>query len=144
MLRSILGGIAGYIVMVVAVFVLFTVLWMALGADGAFQPGSYQVSMTWIAGTFVLAFIAAVAGGYSAALVGKGMTAVKITCGIVLVLGVLTIIATAVTPAATEARAAGVPMMEAIGKAQTPLWVAIINPVIGIVGALIGGRLRKA
>jgi len=144
MLRSILGGIAGYVVMFILIFVMFTALYLALGADRAFTPGTYQVSVLWIAASTVLGIIAAVGGGYVASLVGKGMTAVKVLAGIILVLGVITVAMVAMAPAPADARTASVPNMEAMTKAQTPVWLAILNPIIGIVGAMIGGRMRKA
>jgi Mn2+/Fe2+ NRAMP family transporter len=72
------------------------------------------------------------------------MTAVKVLAGIILVLGVITVAMVAMAPAPADARTANVPNMEAMTKAQTPVWLAILNPIIGIVGAMIGGRMRKA
>jgi ABC-type antimicrobial peptide transport system permease subunit len=143
MLRPILGAIVGYIALFVFIFVTFSATYVAMGADRAFNPDSYQVSTAWIAVSSVLGLIGAVIGGYVASLVGKGMNAVKILAGIILLMGVLTIAMTAMTPAPTAPRTADVPNLEAMSKAQTPLWVAAINPLIGIAGALIGGRLRK-
>jgi len=144
MLRSILGGIAGYIVMFVFIFTTFTALFLALGVDATFAPGTYDVSMTWIAISTVLGTVAAIVGGYLAAVIGKGFTAVKILAGIILVMGVLTIAMMLMTPPPAGARIAGeVANLEAMTKAQTPIWTAILNPIIGIIGAVIGGRLRK-
>ena len=143
MLRQILGGIAGYIAMFVFIFATFTVLYLVLGADGAFQAGTYNVSMMWVALSTILGLIAAIVGGYVAAALGKSGTAVKITAGIVLVMGIITIAVIIGSPGAVEARAADVSNLEAMGKAQTPLWVSVINLVVGIVGVFIGGRLRK-
>ena len=97
MLRSILGGIAGYVVMFILIFVMFTALYLGLGADRAFTPGTYQVSVLWIAVSTVLGTIAAIAGGYIAALAGKGMTAVKVLAGIILVMGLITVAMVAMT-----------------------------------------------
>lgn len=143
MLRSILGGIAGYIVMFIFVFATFTAAYLALGTDRAFAQGTYQVSWLWILVSTVLGTIGAIIGGYVAALAGKGSTAVKVLAGIILVMGILTIAMAAMAPALTDARGADVPNMEAMTKAQTPLWIAVINPIIGILGAMIGGRMRK-
>lgn len=143
MLRSIVGGIAGYIVMFVLIFAMFTALYLSLGADRAFAPGSYQVSMMWIAVSSLLGFAAAVVGGYVAALAGKGRMAVNVLVIIILLMSIVTIAMVMGAPAA-EVRSTDVPNLEAMSKAQTPLWVAILNPVLGIVGALIGGRLRKS
>lgn len=141
--RKILGGILGYVVMFVVVFTTFTIAYLAMGSDTAFLPGTYEVSMTWILVSSILGLVAAVVGGYVAGRVG-GKGAVKVTAGIVLVLGLLLAIATALFSKPTEIRPADVPNMEAMSKAQTPVWVAFLNPVIGIVGVLIGGSLRKS
>ena len=143
MVRSILGAIAGYVVMVFFIFLTFSAAYLAMGADRAFSPGGYDVSMVWIIVSFVLAFIAAVVGGYVAALIGKSAIAVKILAGIVLVLGLLTAVMVAVSPKPADVRAADTPNMEAMTKAQTPLWVAILNPLVGIAGVLVGGNLRR-
>jgi hypothetical protein len=143
MLRSILGAIAGYVIMFFSIFLLFSAAYLALGADGAFVPGQYDVSMTWVIVSFVLGFLAALVAGYSAAVIGKGMTAVKILAGIVLVLGIVSAIAISLSPRSEGTRTADVPNLEAMSKAQTPLWVALINPLIGIAGVLVGGGLRK-
>lgn len=143
MLRSILGAIAGYVVMFIFIFVTFSGLFFVLGTERTFNPGNYQVSMLWVVISTVLGLIAAVAGGYVASMAGKGFTAVKILAGIILVMGALTAAMVAFTPAPTESRTTDVANMEAMTKAQTPLWIAILNPIIGIVGAVVGGRMRK-
>jgi uncharacterized membrane protein YeaQ/YmgE (transglycosylase-associated protein family) len=143
MLRSILGGIAGYVVTFIFVFTTFTAAYFALGTEGTFQPGSYQVSTSWIAASSVLGLVGAIVGGFVASVVGKGTTAVNVLAVIIFVMGGLTVLAVSMSPASTEPRGADVPNMEAMSKAKTPLWVAVLNPLIGIAGAMIGGRLRK-
>lgn len=141
--RNILGAILGYVVMFVFIFATFSAAYLAMGADMAFTPGGYDVSMTWIGISAILGFIGAIVAGYVAKLIGKSAGAVKILAGIVLVLGILMAIMIAVSPKPSEARSADTPNMEAMSKAQTPLWVAAINPIIGFAGVLIGGSLRK-
>ena len=143
MLRSILGAIAGYVLLFIVTFATFTIAYLVMGAETAFSPGGYDVSITWIAVSTVLGFIAAVVGGYVASIVGRGGTAVKILAGIILVLGLMMAAMVAVSPRPTEERAADTPNMEAMAKAQTPLWIAILNPLIGIAGVLVGGSLHR-
>lgn len=144
MLRSILGGIVGYIALFIFVFATFSITYLALGTERAFEPGSYQVSMLWIAISTVLGFAGAVVGGYVASLVGRGSGGVMALTVILLLMGIVTIAMIMSSPAADAIRNADVPNLEAMGKAQTPLWVAILNPIIGIIGIQIGGRLRKS
>ena len=89
------------------------------------------------------------AGGEPIRLVQTGLVVnallavVKILAGIVLVLGIVSAVAVSMSPKPEGTRTADVPNLEAMSKAQTPLWVALINPLIGIAGVLVGGGLRK-
>ena len=141
MLRKILGAIAGYIVIFIIIFVTFSGAYLTMGADKAFEPGTYDVTMTWIGVSFVLGFIASVIGGFVAALIGnKG--AVRILAGIVLVMGVLTLVMVSMSPKPGP-RTPSVSNFEAMAQAQQPLWLCIANPILGIIGVMVGGSLRK-
>lgn len=141
MVRKILGGIAAYIVLFILIFATFTGVYLALGADKAFQAGTYDVTMLWIIISLVLGTICSVIAGYVAAMIGsKG--AVKVLAGIVLVMGILTIIAVSVSPKPGP-RTPSVSNMEAMSQAQQPPWLCVLNPIIGIAGVMIGGGLRK-
>jgi hypothetical protein len=142
--RSILGGIVGYVVLFIVMFVTCTTLYLAIGTDRAFQPGSYQVSMLWIVGSTVMSVIASLIGGYVASLVGKGQTAVAVLVIIILVMGAIAAAMVMFAPETAGSRAADVPNMEAMTKAQTPLWIAVLSPIIAAVSAVVGGRLGKA
>ena len=139
------GAVAGYVVMFVAVFVLMTAGWMALGAGGSFEPGSWETSAAWIAVTLVVDVLAALGGGYVAMLIAKRPLGPQMLAGLVIVLGFLMSIPmfTADT-SALGPRPDAVTMMDAMSKAQQPLWLVIANPLLGAVFALVGGRLRKA
>ena len=63
MWRAILSVIAGYLAMFLFVFVSFSAAYLTMGTEGAFQPGSYEVSGLWLAVSFVLSLGAAVGGG---------------------------------------------------------------------------------
>ena len=143
--KAIGGAIAGYLVMFVAVFVLMTVGWMALGAGGSFKPGSWETSTAWIAVTLVVDILAALGGGYVAMLIAKRSLGPQMLAGLVVVLGFLMSIPmfTADT-SALGARPDVVTMMDAMSKAQQPLWLVVANPILGAVFALVGGKLRKA
>ncbi|QQS40285.1 MAG: hypothetical protein IPM63_13080 [Acidobacteriota bacterium] len=142
MLWKILGVIIGYVVMVAFIFMTFSAFYLAIGADMAYEPGSYQVSMLWIAVSTVLGFIAALIGGYVCKRLSGSSGTVKVFAGIVLILGIIIGIYQAVSPQpAQEARTAEVSNTEAMQKSQMPLWVAFMNPLIGAVGIVIGGGL---
>jgi len=143
MLRAIGAVLAGYAVMFVLVFVTFSGLYLAFGADGAFEPGTYDVSTLWLASSTVLNIVAALAGGLTCALIARGGRAPVALALFVLVLGLLMAIPVLQAPVASEPRSAEVPNMEAMMNARTPVWVALLTPVIGAVGVLAGAALRR-
>jgi hypothetical protein len=61
---------------------------------------------------------------------------------LVLVLGLAFAIPVLQQAPVTEPRTASVGNMEAMGKARQPPWAALLNPVIGVIGVLVGGRRR--
>jgi hypothetical protein len=142
--KNLLAIIAGYLAMMALVFGLMTLGWKLVGADGAFAPGSFQTTGLWIAITLVSAILAAVVGGRVAARLGQDGRAVVGLVALVLVLGIVFAIPvlTAAPELAAAVRPPDLPMMEAVKQAQQPAWVALLNPLIGAVGAWIGGRGR--
>ena len=140
MARGIIGVIVSYLVMMVIVFVTFSIVYLAMGADRAFKPGSYESSNVWLAVSFILGAIAAVIGGVFCRLIAQGMTAVWVLAGIVLVLGfAMAIPVLRADPADQPARTADVGNMEAMQKARMPKVASIVNPLIGALGVAIGG-----
>jgi hypothetical protein len=145
MAKVIGGAVAGYVVMFVLVLGLMTAGWMALGAGGSFRPGSWETSTAWVAVTLVVDVLAALGGGFVAMLIAKRPLGPQVLAGIVVVLGLLMAIPVfTADPAALGARPEVVTMMDAMSKAQQPIWLVIANPVLGAVFALVGGTLRKA
>lgn len=144
MFRHILGVVVGYVVMAAFVFLTFSALYMALGADGTFEPGTYQVSMTWIIASIALAFAGAVLGGYVAVVLGRSRTTPMILAAVIFVFGIvmaLPSLSEADTPAAV--RTGEVAMMDAMSNVKEPVWIAFLNPVIGVIGVIVGARMRK-
>jgi len=144
MARKILGVIVGYVVMALLVFLIFSVAYLAMGANHAFKPGTYDVSLRWTALSFVLSLIAAIVGGYTCALIARSTRAAQVLAGIVLVLGIIIAIP-AITGSDTRPniRPADVPNMQAMQNARTPAWVAVLNPIVGVVGVLVGAGIRQ-
>lgn len=144
MVRGIVGVIVGYIVMAAIVFLTFSLAYITMGAGNAFRPGSFDPSLPWIVISFFLAFIAALVGGYVCAAIAKTKRAPQILAGIVVVLGILVAIpALRSNDTRPNVRTGDVPNMEAMQKARTPGWVALMNPLIGAVGVMVGAGLRQ-
>jgi len=130
--------------MFVVVFASLTGGYLAMGAERAFKPGGYYVTVAWLALMFIVSIIAALVGGKVCALIGKNTKAVFALAGLVLVLGLLsTIPALTAQTGEPKPRTGSVSNSEAMMNAKQPAWVALMMPVIGVAGVLLGGR-RKA
>lgn len=141
--KAIAGIVVGYIFIIGFIMGTFTVLYSILGTEAAYKPGTYEVSMSWILPTFVLSFLAAVGGGFICQAIAKNLNVVTIFAGIILILGLALAVMQASTDRPIEPREGQVSNSEAMQKSIQPLWVAIANPIVGAVGILLGGRLRK-
>lgn len=141
--RLIGSVVLGYVVIVVVIFVGFTILWSILGPSGTFQPGTWAPSGAWAFTTIVLGLVAAAVGGAICARVSKEARGPKVLAVVVLILGFAFAIP-ALTGSAERApgpRPDQVTMTEAMQHAEQPIWVTLINPLIGALGVLIGGGL---
>lgn len=139
-----LGVVAGYALIAFIVMTLFTLAFKVLGPDGAFRPGSWDVSTTWIAIWFGVSLVAAVMGGLAAGVISRGELGPRILAGIIFVLGVATAVPEMTRPAGEVLpRPAVVSNEDAMRNAQQPPWMALSNPVLGVVGVLLGAALRR-
>jgi hypothetical protein len=146
MVRSVLGVIVGYIVMVILQIAAFMTIYTFMGPDWSFKPAAYEASTQWTAMQFVVALVTAAIAGLVCAIIAKGGKAPLVLAGVVLALGlVLGALSTSMRPADThEVRTGAVSNMEAMSKARHPMWVIFLGPVIGAVGVLIGGKLKRS
>ena len=145
MLRSALGVIVGYIVMFILQVVAFMTIYSLMGANWSFKPESYEASTRWTVMQFVVILVTTIIAGLICAIIARGGKAQLALAAVVLVLGLaLAAASTAFRPADThEVRTGNVPNMEAMSKARHPSWVMFLGPVIGAVGVLIGGKLKR-
>jgi hypothetical protein len=145
MLRAILAVIVSYILMFVLIFLAFTCVYAVLGADGSFKPGSFNSSNRWIAIAFAVNFVVAIIGGFICAAIARGGKAPIALAAVVFVLGLLLAVPSLMVPRANAVRAGGVaiPMFEAMQKAKEPPWVPFTFPIVGVIGVLIGGKLKR-
>jgi hypothetical protein len=142
MLRAILAVVFSYVLMFVLIFLAFTCVYFVLGAGGAFKPGSFAASNRWIAIAFGVNFVVAVIGGLICAAIAKGGKAPLALAAVVFVVGLLLSLPSLMVPKADEVRVGDVPMFEAMKKAKEPPWVPLTFPIVGVIGVLIGGKLK--
>ncbi len=94
--------------------------------------------------SFALGVGAAVLGGYVCAWIARTPMPPKVLAGVVLVIGLLSAVPVLLTAATSGGNAPGeVGNLDAMMKAKQPAWVAVANPFVGLVGVLIGTRLRR-
>jgi hypothetical protein len=143
--RAIVSVVIGYVVMFAAIFLAFSGLYLLLGQELSFKPGSYDPSVLWTLVSFALGVGAAILGGYVCARIAKTATPPKVLAGVVLVIGLLSavpVLMVSATP--TETRTGEVGNLDAMMKAKQPAWVAVANPFVGLAGVLLGARLRRS
>ncbi len=141
MLKTIAAVVVGYLVMVVVVFACLTSAYLAMGAERAFKPESYEVTVLWLVVWFFVSVGAALTGGRICGLIGKTRVAVISLAIVVLVLGSLSALPALKPPVGeSKPRTSGPSNLEAMMSAKQPNWVLFLTPIIGVVGVLAGGR----
>ena len=145
MARTIIGVIVGYVVMFVLVFATFTCVFLLMGTEWSFKPGSFEASNSWIAMSLVANLIIGIVGGLVCALIARGGKAPMVLAIVVFVLGMLLAIPSIMAhkQSAGEVRTGNVSQMEAMTKANEPVWVPFTFPFLGAIGVLIGGKLKR-
>jgi hypothetical protein len=143
MVRAIVSVIVGFLVCAFLVIASFALAQAMLGPDWLFRPNSFEPSKRWLLVSFVLSLLAAIVGGLLCGAMSKKRGAVQSLAIVFLVLGAATA-ATEYALAPTDAPPPRTPDMtfaEIAQQARQPLWVALVTPVIGAVGALVGGGI---
>src|SRR5437016_3926186 len=60
--RAIVSVVVGYVAMFAAIFLSFSALYLALGQETSFRPGTYEPSVLWTVVSFVLGGLSAILG----------------------------------------------------------------------------------
>jgi hypothetical protein len=144
MLKSIVGVIVGYLVIMFVAFAAYTAAYLGLGADRAFEAGTYALSGIWIGLVIAITLITGLVGGLTCAAISKSRTAGLVFAVIVFVLGFVFELPNLKKDHTPVARAGDVSNMEAMGKAQPPVWLCIFNPFLGGAAVLMGTRMKKS
>lgn len=144
MARTILGVVVGYVAMFVMISAAFTGEYLLVGADYAFKPRTFEASTQWIATGLIVNLIISIIGGLICGAIAKSAKAVKVLAIVVFVLGLLLAVPALMVPRIGAVRnSSNVPLVEAMQKAEEPRWVPFTLPLIGVIGVLIGGKLKR-
>ena len=143
MARAIIAVIVSYIIMFILTFLIFTCVYLAIGADTAFKPGSYDASNLWLAMAVGISLVVAIIGGFVCAAIARGGRAPVALAVVVFVLGLLLAIPALMVQKPNLVRSGNVSNMEAMQRAKQPIWVPFAFPFIGAAGVLIGAKLKR-
>lgn len=140
-LRNLVAAVVGYVVLFALAFVLSFLMWTVLGAAGAFVPGQWQISGAWIAGSLVIGLIVSILSGFTCSKLSENRVGVAVLIVIVVVMGVL-----AALPEGTTivGRPDNITMFDAMANAQLPTWLKWLNPILAVVGVVLGARLEES
>ena len=143
MLKSIVGVIVGYLVMMLVAFAAYTAAYFGLGADRAFEPGTYALSGLWIGLVIAITFIGGLIGGLICAAISKSRTTGLVFALIVFVLSFVFELPNLMKDHTPVARTGEVSNLEVMGKAQPPAWLCLFNPIVAGAAVLMGTRMKK-
>ena len=141
MLRSIVGVIVGYAVISIFFLVTFTGVYFTLGVERIFQPDSYQVSTLWLILSAIISIFGSMLGGYVCAAVSKSERTCQVFAGIVLVI-LIVFCLPKMRDEGPHVRAGEVSNMDAMRLTHMPVWMHLLNPVLGAMGVLLGARMK--
>lgn len=144
MVRFLGSIVVGYVVMAATVIALFAAAHPLLGVERLFEPGTYEAARGWILLSFAISLLAAMTGGAVCARLAPATSAPIWLAAIVLVLGGLMAIPLVAGASSSRGgvRAPGSTMTDAMAQAQQPKWVALLNPLVGALGVLMGAGPR--
>ena len=145
MVRAVFGIICGYIVMAVVVTAGLSTAFMGMGPAGVFQADTYDLSTKYVLVRFGVTFLAAILGGYACAAISKLSKPPLVLACLILVFGILLAIPILMTsgqdvPVIREGEVGN--FFDVMQHGRTPIWIALLNPLIGAAGVMAGGRLR--
>ncbi len=140
--RNVLAIIIGYVAIALTVAIGLSSAYFALGSEGVFQPGVYELTTTWVVAAVAVNIISAVIGGIVCALIARGKSTTLIFAAIVLILGIAVAFPT-IASYDTElpARPDDITMSEAMMEGRQPTWFAFSNPFVVAIGIVLGASL---
>ena len=144
MVKTIVGVIVGYIGYSAALFILFSGLYLLLGAAGSFQEGNYDLTMSWLLPSIVVFFVAGAIASTICGLISTDAKSSLIMGIVILALGIVMAVSQiAGDPGVTVRETADVGLFDAMGKAHGPIWSHFVNAIAGFLGAVSGGNFLK-
>lgn len=146
MVRTVIAVIVSYVLIFGLISVTFIAVFLIMGVEWSFKPGSFEASNAWNVTALIASFLVAVVGGFVCRLIAKAGKGPRALAVVVFVLGLIFAIPTlfANQANANQVRSPNLSPMEAMTRATQPAWVPFTFPVLGAAGVLLGGRLKRS
>lgn len=144
MLRNVLAVIASYAVIFLIVAGGLTAAYFAIGAEKAFEPGTYDVTTMWIIVWAIVSIVASIVAGVMCSKISKASKGAVISLMVLIgVLGAANSFYMITQKVAPEdlVRTGDTSNLQAMQKAKAPTWMYISEPIMGVVGVMIGAML---
>lgn len=143
MLRSIAGVIAGYAVMFLFFLATFTAAYLLLGIERIFRSDSYEVSAVWLALSAAITLSGSILGGYVCAAISKNRHTCEMFAALILITLIVFCIPKIRDPR-FHVRAGEVSYLDSMRLMQMPVWMHLLNPILGAAGVLLLARRLPA
>jgi hypothetical protein len=140
--RTVLSVAAGFAAIALLLAGGLFVGWSRLGADQALMPGRWEASPSWILSSLGVSLVAAIAGGFVCAVLGRSMRAPSILSALVFGVGIVSAAAILLAPHSSSARGQDVTLLEAIRQTREPAWLVGATPLVAATGVLLGALRR--
>lgn len=141
--KSIAAVVISYIAMMVTVFAVFTALYLALGPERVFEPGTFAVTPLWNALSLVGAVGAGALGGYLCFAISGSLRVCQVMAVIVFVLALVMCMPSMTADQTPRPRSGDLPTMEAMEKGQAPIWMHLLSAAFFGGGVLLGARMKR-
>ena len=138
MVRPIAGVILSLAVMAALTFGASIALWFAMGVDRVLAPGSFDGTPLLNTWSVAVSVVGALVGGWLCFRISESRTAVIVFACFCLLMGLGNAFGQRGKPEPGP-RPAALSVMDAVKQRKEPAWFTFLVPVIGAVGALIGG-----
>jgi hypothetical protein len=134
--------IIGYVALSLFFFATFAGLYRVLGVERIFQPDSYEVAPLWWVLSAAISLVGSMLAGYVCAAISRSKRTCQLFAGIILVVLILFCIPQ-MRDRTPHPRAGEISYMDAIQRTQMPIWMHLLNPVLGGLGVLLGAGMKK-
>ena len=142
MMKSVLAIVVSYIVMTVAFIAVFTGLYLVLGVERVFEPGTFRITPLWIGLALAGALGAGMLGGYLCAGMSKSVRACQVMAAIASAIAILMCLPSMMADQTPKPRAGNLPTMEAMQQGQAPIWMHLVSAALYGGGVLLGARMK--